>query len=335
MTRKPRVSSIDGSRKDQREGAAAASSEAPDELHLPEEGDGDDDAQHSPFDPPSADVDEGGVQEAASLSKVLGIANARDGLNLRSGPSPEFPVIRSLPLGTRVHILKREGRWGLIDERGDGAADGFVHLAFLNDAASLLPSGALLAADEVRAFWATRNPRGGRLYDRNGNPLVDPQLLHASAAAAGVFENLDRKHRVEIYGPASGLRDGGSTKNYTRQPATGRGAALDFVIFDLNTGKMLTNHPAPQHKHQGTAGENAPIYQTFYNEVVRAGAQLYSSFGDKARFGGYFATGDNALDTMHIDMRGKEVSVGGGSLRGGFTRQQMARWSIPENHPYR
>lgn len=240
------------------------------------------------------------------MAKVLGIANARDGLNLRSGPSPEFPVIRSLPLGTRVHILKREGRWGLIDERGDGAADGFVHLAFLNDAASLtLPSGALLAADEVRAFWATRNTRGGRLYDRNGNPLVDPQLLHASAAAAGVFENLDRKHRVEIYGPASGLRDGGSTKNHTRQPATGRGAALDFVIFDLNTGKMLTNHPAAQHQHQGTAGGNAPIYQIYYNEVVRAGAQLYPGFADKARFGGYFATGDNALDTMHIDMRGK------------------------------
>jgi predicted chitinase len=35
-----------------------------------------------------------------------------------------------------VHLLRREGRWGLIDEQGDGAADGFAHLAFLNEEAS-------------------------------------------------------------------------------------------------------------------------------------------------------------------------------------------------------
>ena len=53
-----------------------------------------------------------------------------------------------------------------------------------------------------------------------------------------------------------------------------------------------------------------------------------------ARFGGYFASGDNAMDTMHIDMRAEEFGTAGGSLRGGFTEAQMERWNIPANRPY-
>jgi predicted chitinase len=70
------------------------------------------------------------------LSNSVYVTTARDGLNLRSGPGAEFPIVRSLPFGARVHLLRREGRWGLIDEQGDGAADGFAHLAFLNEEAS-------------------------------------------------------------------------------------------------------------------------------------------------------------------------------------------------------
>lgn len=338
VTRKPRrVSSINRSEEEQLVGEAAPAAGVSNHEPQPhEEGDGDDDALYDAFATPSGEISEVPVPEPELVKRTVGIANARDGLNLRSGPSPDFPVIRSIPFGARLHVIKREGRWGLVDELGDGAADGFVHLAFLNEATpASIPASALLTIDQVRAFWGSRNPRGGRLYDRDGNPLVDPQLLHASAAGSASFEGLEPRYRVEIYGPASGLRDSGSTRNHTRQPGTGRGAAIDYVIIDLDTGKMLTNHPARQHQHQGTAGGNAPIYQRYYNEVVRAGSQLYSGFAEKARFGGYFATGDNALDTMHIDMRGKEVPLGGGSLRGGFTHAQMERWHIPENYPYR
>lgn len=261
--------------------------------------------------------------------------NARDGLNLRSGPAIDFQIIRSLPFGTRVHLLTREGRWGLIDEQGDGAADGFVHLAFLNQATDGSgKSGVALAEDDVRVFWAQRNPRGAKLYNSADKPLVDPQLLYGSALGTVKLEGLNPNHRIELYGPSGGFRTGGSTGNHGAQPGTGRGAAMDFVIIDRRTNRMLTNHPGRPHQHQGTVGENAPSYQIFFNEVVRAGSQLYPLFADKARFGGYFRSGANAMDTMHIDMRGREAPMAGGSLRGGFNREQIRTWSIPENHPY-
>jgi hypothetical protein len=108
---------------------------------------------------------------------------------------------------------------------------------------------------------------------------------------------------------------------------------MDFVIIDRRTGRMLTNHPGANHQNQGTVGENAPSYQIYFNEVVRAGSQIYPRFAEKARFGGYFAS-SNPMDTMHIDLRGPG-RMGGGSLRGGFTREQMRTWNIPENHPFR
>jgi len=274
------------------------------------------------------------VAASVAADSDIYVANARDGLNLRSGPGTEFPIIRSLPFGTRVHLIRREGRWGLIDEQGS-ATDGFVHLAFLSEGASVgARTGLPLPADQVRAFWAARNPRGARLYDIHGNPLVDPSLLHASAVAITQLEGESSDFRYEMYGPGGGFRSGGTTRNHTAQPATGRGAAMDFVIIDRTTGRMLTNHPGQAHQNQGTVGENAPVYQRYHNEVVRAGSQLYPLFENKARFGGYFASGANAMDTMHIDMRAEEVGTAGGSLRGGFTEEQMERWNIPANRPY-
>ena len=284
---------------------------------------------------PTVDPGVDALAGSTPASRDIYITNARDGLNLRSGPSTEFPIVRSLPFGTRVHLIKREGRWGLIDEQGDGATDGFVHLAFLDESASVdIQTGAMLPEDQVRAFWANRNPRGAQLYNGSGKALVDPRLLHASAAGTAKLEGQSPNYRIEIYGPSSGFRSSGSTANHGAQASTGRGAATDFVIIDLRTGKMLTNHPAQVHQHQGTVGDNAPLYQSFYNEVVRAGSQLYPRFEEMARFGGYFASGGNAMDTMHIDMRGLVAPMAGGSLRGGFTRAQMTRWHIPENRPY-
>jgi hypothetical protein len=192
----------------------------------------------------------------------------------------------------------------------------------------------MLAEDDVRAFWALRNLRHAKLYSSTGDPLVDPQLLHASALGAARFESINPNHRIEMYGPSSGFRTSGSTVNHGAQPGTGRGAAMDFVIFDRQTGRMLTNHPGANHQHQGTVGESAPFYQLYFNEVVRAGSLHYPSFAQKARFGGYFSGGANAMDTMHIDMRGLIASTAGGSLTGGFTQSQMEKWDVPVNHPY-
>jgi hypothetical protein len=190
--------------------------------------------------------------------------------------------------------------------------------------------------EEVRAFWKSRNPRGAILYHRDGRPAVDPELLEASAEGVRAWEVKNPNYRVEMYGPGGGLRaSGGKTHNHTPQPRTGRGAAMDFVIIDRATGQMLTNHPGKNHQHQGKVGQNAPLYQSYYNAVVRAGARQFRRFTEKARFGGYFAGGLNAMDIMHIDMRGLEVPTAGGDLWRGFTSLQMRKWRISENRPYR
>ena len=150
------------------------------------------------------DGDSGPVVDEPSINAHGHLANARDGLNIRSGSRVEFPIIRSLPLGTPLNLLRREGRRGLIDERGDGAADGFVHLAFLNEQASggLSPT-TLLSDDQARTFWGQRNPRLAKLYDRLGHPLVDPSLLHASAPGTSEFEAQNQNYRIEMYGPGA------------------------------------------------------------------------------------------------------------------------------------
>jgi hypothetical protein len=274
------------------------------------------------------------IASSADLVEIY-LTNARDGLNLRSGPSTDFSIIKSLPYGTRVHLLRREGRWALIDEQGDGAADGFVHMAFLEVVADRFKTKEETGTEEdVRAFWAGRNPRGARLYTTAAKPLVDPHLLHAAALGIINFELVQANHRVELYGPNAGFRTTGSTINHGAQPGTGRGAALDFVLIDRTTGKMLTNHPGKAHQYQGSVGENAPLYQIYFNEVVRAGSQHYPRFADKARFGGYFKSGDNALDTMHVDMRGEVAPMAGGSLKEGYFRFQRRKWGIPANYPY-
>ena len=56
---------------------------------------------------------------------------ARDGLRLRSGASQDADVIRTIPEGTVVSVLSRDGTWALVDLEGDGRADGFMSLPFL------------------------------------------------------------------------------------------------------------------------------------------------------------------------------------------------------------
>ncbi len=59
------------------------------------------------------------------------IVIARDGLKLRSGPSIDFSVVRTIPEGTIVNVLSRQDMWALVDLEGDGKADGFMNLPFL------------------------------------------------------------------------------------------------------------------------------------------------------------------------------------------------------------
>jgi hypothetical protein len=56
---------------------------------------------------------------------------ARSGLNLRSGDSTDFQVLKTLPFGSEVFVLSRSGEWALVDLHGDGKADGFMLASFL------------------------------------------------------------------------------------------------------------------------------------------------------------------------------------------------------------
>ena len=93
---------------------------------------------------------------------------ARDGLRLRSGASQDASVIRTIPEGTVVNVLSREGQWALVDLQGDSKADGFMSLPFLravdaSTASAAVPAGTgditgLVTADMVKRTFpaATR-----------------------------------------------------------------------------------------------------------------------------------------------------------------------------------
>lgn len=61
---------------------------------------------------------------------------ARSGLNLRAGAGQSFPVLRSLPAGTGLSVIGRDGDWAQVDLEGDGLADGFVAQSFLRAVAA-------------------------------------------------------------------------------------------------------------------------------------------------------------------------------------------------------
>jgi hypothetical protein len=115
---------------------------------------------------------------------------ARTGLKLRGGPGTGFGVLRLLPAGTRVAVLKLEGDWAQVDLQGDRLADGFVSATFLREvpavpavpAVSLLPDildrvtpqlvrhmfpgGTSLAAIERHLPHVAAGLRGALLGDR-------------------------------------------------------------------------------------------------------------------------------------------------------------------------
>lgn len=126
---------------------------------------------------------------------------ARSGLNLRAGPGVEFPVIGSLPLGARVHVVKQDGAWALVDGMGDGAADGHVLLSFLRKDAAAVPGPALGLAGA-----ATAGP----------------------AAARGGFVTLDVSTLQTIMNRCAGVRIRSKLD-------------LDQVVYALNKSMSLAN----------------------------------------------------------------------------------------------
>jgi len=92
--------------------------------------------------PPAAVSTSGDAPTATAMTLDPHIVIARDGLRLRSGPSATAEIKRTIPEGTRVNVLAREGQWAQVDLEGDGRADGFMFLSLLKpvtDAAQVRP----------------------------------------------------------------------------------------------------------------------------------------------------------------------------------------------------
>lgn len=58
-------------------------------------------------------------------------ATARSGLRVRAGAGVSFDQVGSLPFGTQVFEVRREGEWSFVDLQGDGKVDGAVNNGFL------------------------------------------------------------------------------------------------------------------------------------------------------------------------------------------------------------
>jgi hypothetical protein len=119
--------------------------------------------------------------------------NARDGLNLRSGPSLDFRVIRTLSTGTIVRIQNFDGtnqEWTQVDLEGDGVSDGYVFRSFLKPVQDT-------SVLRIRAFAAQPNI----LEEGEGDCAVDnPQDESARGTLSQNLsvETISCGHRSEI-----------------------------------------------------------------------------------------------------------------------------------------
>lgn len=126
--------------------------------------------------PPDMAEAPGPIDASGPIRRVI----ARHGLHMRGGPGTEFPALRLLPYGTQVKVLKREGQWALVDMLGDGAADGFVSLSFLDNAGAAglaAPPPPLLAASpEGDQFVLIKPPLLQSIMDRCANVRIKSEL---------------------------------------------------------------------------------------------------------------------------------------------------------------
>ena len=106
------------------------------------------------------------------------------------------------------------------------------------------------------------------------------------------------------------MRHGGDKGNHSR------GFAVDVQLFDKQ-GNKLTNI-------QG-GGKYARDYEKFYQNGVAWASQYYPDLPNRARWGGYFSSGPDAADYMHLDVTPGRSSLGG-NLVSGATSEQLTRF---------
>ncbi|WP_062018323.1 phage tail length tape measure family protein [Aureimonas sp. AU4] len=141
-------------------------------------------------------------------------------------------------------------------------------------------------------------------YAGRFNSSVDSRLLKILNEASSRFDM-----RVEAI---SGLRPGDKRFH-------GKGLATDVQIYGAN-GKALGNY-------QDAA--TFRTYERFAQLSKQVQSELFPELEGMLRWGGYFSGGKGkygALDTMHFDLAGNRVGMGGGSWDGGLTPAMRRIW---------
>jgi uncharacterized protein (TIGR02594 family) len=129
-----------------------------------------------------------GNQENFVLRNAVAVfeTTARDGLNLRGGPSTEYPVLKNYVLGTKVHGLSRVGRWLKVDVNGDGAADGYMSSDYLKALTGGVPLDQRLPATAYDVAQAELQLNIAEVPGPENNPRI--VLYHASTSGGGASD---------------------------------------------------------------------------------------------------------------------------------------------------
>lgn len=153
-----------------------------------------------------------------------------------------------------------------------------------------------------------QGPRGnermglGGSAARRGLDGVDPRLTSIVREAS---RYLPEGYSAKII---SGLRPGDRRFH-------GQGKAEDIAIYD-RSGRQLGNYQDP---------ETFRTYEQFAQAAKKVQTERHPELNRAFRWGGYFGGPrgkSGAMDTMHFDLGGERVGMGGGSFEGGLSEQQ-------------
>lgn len=131
---------------------------------------------------------------------------------------------------------------------------------------------------------------------------VDPRLTNILKEAT---KSLPEGYRSEVI---SGFRPGDSRFH-------GQGLATDIAIYD-KSGQKLGNYQDPS---------TFRTYEKFAQAAREAQMKMHPELAKDFRWGGYFGGPPGkygAMDTMHFDLGGRRVGMGGGSWERGLTEEQ-------------
>jgi hypothetical protein len=243
------------------------------------------------------------------LGNILGVPQAQD------AASAAVEAARGLAIGTATITA------GSVTVLGYAPTDGGIAFPPFGDAAGMpsaaapgVPSGVVGDSLVPRTFTmpggaalpsSIVGPGGDVSYGQNWNGAVDPRLLDIlQQAAAG------SPYDVRF---TSGLRPGDKRFH-------GRGLATDVGLVDPITGQMLDNYQDPS---------TFRAYEEFAQRARLIQMEQYPDLAEEFRWGGYFSGPKGnygALDSMHFDLGGGRVGMGGGSWEHGLTEAQRRLW---------